>query len=199
MKRIVILGMDLSGKSLLTNELSEELGVNKRKKLLTPDKSTYIRCVEQMRNNNLSDVECLELFYEIYVKDYETFLKTESEKTDLLIQDNFGIIRNTANFYYKGYNIDKLLAILSEYPIPETSFFLTCSDSERMRRLEERLNFKEEDIYEKILREDLELFKKLETYTYQISKQLFNCEILDNSNITLEESKEHVLQRVLKK
>ena len=68
-----------------------------------------------------------------------------------------------------------------------------------MRRLEERLNFKEEDIYEKILREDLELFKKLETYTYQISKQLFNCEILDNSNISLEESKEYVLQRVLKK
>ena len=199
MKRIVILGMDLSGKSLLTNELSEELGVDKRKNLLTPDKSTYIRCVEQMKNNNLSDAKCLELFYEIYVKDYKTFLKTESEKTDLLIQDNFGIIRNIANFYYKGYNIDKLLAILSEYPIPETSFFLTCSDSERMRRLEERLNFKEEDIYEKILREDLELFKKLETYTYQISKQLFNCEILDNSNISLEESKEYVLQRVLKK
>lgn len=194
MNRILFLGMDLSGKSQNSKRVAETLGINSRSNLLTLNRELYKKAVNKMRTENLTDEEALCLFETIYQDDLNYFNILTEEQNTLLVQDNFGIIRNIANFYYKGHNVDKLIEILKCYEQPKHSFYLTCSKEERIKRLNER--DKPEDMYEKLLRKDPEAFYELDCIAHEIYSKYFDCEIIDNTHKTEEETLEYVLKKV---
>lgn len=198
MNRIIFIGMDLSGKSINSSNVAKALGLDVRKNLLTRDKTKYNQAVNKMKSENSSDEEALSLFNDIYQDDLNNFQNSLEEQNTFLVQDNLGIIRNIANFYYKGYDVKKLINILKSYEQPAHCFYLTCSGEERIKRLEERNN-KQEDIYEKLLRENPKAFFALNDIAYDICSQYFDCEQIDNTNITVEETAQYVLKKVMKK
>jgi len=196
MNRILFLGMDLSGKSHTSLNVANFLGRDIRSNLLTSDRIIYNEIVNNMRTKTLTDREKLYLFYKIYRHDLEAFKSSKENQSIPLIQDNFGIVRNIAYFYYKGYDVDCLIQILKAYPQSENCFYLRCSKEERIRRLEERVKSKTEGIYEKLLRENPDAFYELDRIAYDLYANYFDCCIYDNTNVTEEESLEHILERI---
>lgn len=84
------------------------------------------------------------------------------------------------------------------YPQPEHCFYLTCSGEERIRRLEERAENKTEDVYEKLLREDPKAFFKLDSIAFSLYANYFDCNFVNNTNMTEEETLQYVLKKVEK-
>lgn len=196
MNRIVFLGMDLSGKSHNSKRVSDALKVSSRSNLLTSNHKFYKEAVNKMRTENLSDADALNLFEIIYQDDLSYYINSTEEQRTFLIQDNFGIVRNIANFYYKGHNVNQLIEILKSYNQPLFSFYLTCSEEERTKRLNDRSKL--EDIYEKLLRENPKAFYELDTIAYEIYCKYFDCEIINTTNMTEEETLKYVLKKVKK-
>lgn len=196
MNRIVFLGMDLSGKSHNSKRVSDALKVSSRSNLLTSNHKFYKEAVNKMRTENLSDADALNLFEIIYQDDLSYYINSTEEQRTFLIQDNFGIVRNIANFYYKGHNVNQLIEILKSYNQPLFSFYLTCSEEERIKRLNDRSKL--EDIYEKLLRENPKAFYELDTIAYEIYCKYFDCEIINTTNMAEEETLKYVLKKVKK-
>lgn len=196
MNRILFLGMDLSGKSHASFNTANILGRDIRPNLLTIDRTIYNKAVNKMRTENLTDKEKLYLFGTIYQNDLDNFKHSTKEQDILLVQDNLGIVRNISYFYYMGYEVEDLIRILKSYPQPEHCFYLTCSNEERIRRLEERTKNKTEDVYEKLLRENPKIFFELDSISYNFYTNYFDCDFVNNTNMTEEETLQYVLKRV---
>ncbi len=196
MNSILFLGMDLSGKSQNSTALSKSLNIPLKSNLLSIKKSLYHEYVNKMKNMTLSDKEKLELFYEIYKNDLEQFNISEKFESHLYCQDNLGIIRNIAYFYYLGYDANHLIEIFKQYPHAKQVFYLTFSPEERMKRLNQRNKDKKDDIYEKLLRENPNMFFELDKLSLELYKNFFDCHILDNTDMTQPETLSCVLSKV---
>lgn len=199
MNRLLLLGMDLSGKSSAASELSRILNRRINSNILSTDKTNYNQLISIMRAGNLSDAEKIKLFEIIYKNDLCTFYSSISEQRLECIQDNLGIVRNIAYFYCTGHDVSNLITLLKYYPSVQFSFYLTCNKEERLKRLEERNKIKKEDIYEILLREHPQLFHEIDFISCEIYRKIFNGEIIDNSNLTEEETVQLILKRVNKR
>lgn len=190
--RITFLGMDLAGKSRVSTFIGSSLCRPVYGNLLSGDLSFYAKAVSRMRNETLADSEQVDLFEQIYTHDLECLRQNPRIQGEPAIQDNIGILRVLSYSHHLGRNICGLLDIFKSYPSPESAFYLTCSREERFRRLELRAGQKNEDIYEKLLREDPESFFAIDEYALSLYRDSFGCEVIDTTGSSEPEVFEYV-------
>ena len=194
--RILFLGMDLSGKSETAAYAGRVLGRTTYGNLLGADRTFYRSAVARMGSEVLTGEEQVRVFEEIYLNDLDNFQHQAAEHSLPAVQDNIGIVRVIAYNRHLGRNVCRLTEILESYPRPDLAIYLTCSKEERLRRLESRADQKKEDIYERLLRDDPKSFYDLDDYGLELSDETFGCEVIDTTDLSVEETLAHVLKKV---
>lgn len=184
LNRITFLGMDLAGKSEASAFTGSTLCRPVYGNLLGVDSSFYKKAVSRMRNEILADTEQVDLFEQIYTHDLECLRQNPGIQGEPAVQDNIGILRVLSYSHHLGRNVCGLFDIFRSYPSPESAFYLTCSREERFRRLELRASQKREDIYEKLLRKDPELFFAIDSYALNLYRDSFGCEVIDTTGLS---------------
>lgn len=192
LNRIIFLGMDLSGKSQTSAFIGSSLCRPVYGNLLGDDHSFYMNAVSRMRTETMADSEQVGLFEQIYTHDLECLRQNPRIQDEPAVQDNIGILRVLSYSHHLGRKICGLLDIFRSYPSPESAFYLTCSREERFRRLELRADQKKEDIYEKLLRKDPELFFAIDEHALNLYRDSFGCEVIDTTGSSETEVLEYV-------
>ena len=175
--KILIEGMDLSGKTTITKYLSAILNVNKiQKRTLSEDCAIYDFTVAQSKKGKLH-IDLINRLYTLAIS--EDLYNYKPNDNGIILQDSYFALRSYALMKLKyldtlAKDVYKLLQI---FPKPELAFYLTASTEERLKRNEKRDT--PMAYMEKLLLSNPKEFERIEENLRDITISLFDAEIIN--------------------
>ena len=175
--KILIEGMDLSGKTTITKYLSEILNVDRiQKRTLSDDCTIYNFTVAQSKKGKLP----MNLINNLYVLAIiEDLYNYKPKHNSLILQDSYFALRSYALMKqkYPDTLAKEVYKLLQLFPKPELVFYLTASTEERLRRNEKR--DKPMAYMEKMLVSNPIEFETIEKNLREITTSLFDVEVVN--------------------
>ena len=132
--KILIEGMDLSGKSTITADINSLINIKRiKQRTLSEQTSIYDFTVAQSKLGNLSQELISKLYCLAINEDLENYKITES---GIILQDSYFALRSYAlACQNKNFSLsDEIYSLLKKFPKPELSFYLTATTEERIKR-----------------------------------------------------------------
>ena len=175
--KILIEGMDLSGKTTITKYLSEILDVNKiQKRTLSDECAIYDFTVAQSKKGKLH-IDLINKLYTLAIS--EDLYNYKPNDNGIILQDSYFALRSYALMKqkYPDTLAKEVYKLLQLFPKPEFTFYLTASTEERLKRNEKR--DKTMAYMEKLLVSNPKEFEKIEKNLRDITISLFDTEIIN--------------------
>ena len=176
--KILIEGMDLSGKTTITKYLSEILDIDKiQQRTLSDSSAIYDFTVAQSKKGQLH-TDLINKIYTLAIS--EDLYNYKPNDNGIILQDSYFALRSYALMKKKypdtlAKDVYKLLQL---FPKPELTFYLTASTEERLRRNEKR--DKPMAYMEKLLVSNPKEFEEIEKNLRDIITSLFDTEIINS-------------------
>ena len=178
--KILIEGMDLSGKTTITKYLSEILDIDKiQQRTLSDSSAIYDFTVAQSKKGQLHT----DLINKLYTLAISVDLYYYKPKEDsIILQDSYVALRSYALMRqkYPDTLANDVYKLLQLFPKPELAFYLTASTEERIKRNEKR--DKPMAYMEKLLMSNPKEFEAIEKNLIDITKSLFDAEIINTQD-----------------
>ena len=136
--KILIEGMDLSGKTTITKYLSEILEINKiQERTLSDECAIYDFTVAQSKRGKLH-IEVINKLYTLAIS--EDLYNYKPNGNGIILQDSYFALRSYALMKqkYPDTLAKEVYKLLRLFPKPELTFYLTASTEERLKRNEKR-------------------------------------------------------------
>lgn len=178
--KILIEGMDLSGKTTITKYLSEILKVDKiQQRTLSDDTAIYDFTVAQSKKGKLHQ-DLINKLYTLAIS--EDLYNYKPKENSLILQDSYFALRSYALMKQKYPNTlsKEVYKLLQLFPKPELTFYLTASTEERVRRNEKR--DKPMAYMEKLLMSNPKEFETIEKNLRDITTSLFDAEVINTED-----------------
>ena len=175
--KILIEGMDLSGKTTITKYLSEILSVNKvQRRTLSEECAIYDFTVAQSKKGKLH-IDLINKLYTLAI--CEDLYNYKPNDNGIILQDSYFALRSYALMLqkYPDTLAKEVYKLLQLFPKPELKFYLTASTEERLKRNEKR--DKPMAYMEKLLVSNPKEFEKIEENLKNITINLFDAEIVN--------------------
>lgn len=175
--KILIEGMDLSGKTTIIKYLSEILGVDRiQERTLSDDCAIYDFTVAQSKKGKLHP-DLINKLYTLAIS--EDLYNYKPNDNGIILQDSYFALRSYALMKqkYPDTLAEEVYKLLQLFPKPELAFYLTASTEERLRRNEKR--DKPMAYMEKLLVSNPREFETIEKNLRDINASLFHAEIID--------------------
>lgn len=178
--KILIEGMDLSGKTTITKYLSELMSIERiQTRTLSDDSAIYDFTVAQSKKGKLHP-DLINKLYTLAI--YEDLYNYKPKEDSIILQDSYFALRSYALMQRKypetlAKEVHKLLQL---FPKPELAFYLTASTEERLRRNEKR--DKPMAYMEKLLVSNPKEFETIERNLRDITVSLFDAEIINTQD-----------------
>lgn len=175
--KILVEGMDLSGKTTITKYLSEILDVNKiQKRTLSDECAIYDFTVAQSKKGKLH-IELINKLYTLAIS--EDLYNYKLNDNGIVLQDSYFALRSYALMKqkYPDTLAKEVYKLLQLFPKPELTFYLTASTEERLKRNEKR--DKPMAYMEKLLVSNPKKFEEIEKNLREITTSLFDTEIIN--------------------
>lgn len=175
--KILIEGMDLSGKTTITKYLSEILGIDKiQERTISDDCAIYNFTVAQSKKGKLHP-DLINKLYTLAIS--EDLYNYTPKDNGIIIQDSYFALRSYALMKQKYPNTlaKEVYKLLQLFPKPELAFYLTASTEERLRRNEKR--DKPMAYMEKLLISNPREFEAIEKNLMEITTSLFDAEVIN--------------------
>ena len=178
--KILIEGMDLSGKTTIIKYLSEILGVDRiQERTLSDDCAIYDFTVAQSKKGKLHP-DLINKLYTLAIS--EDLYNYKPNDNGIILQDSYFALRSYALMKQKYPNTlaKEVYKLLQLFPKPELAFYLTASTEERLRRNEKR--DKPMAYMEKLLVSNPREFETIEKNLRDITTSLFNVEVINTQD-----------------
>ena len=178
--KILIEGMDLSGKTTITKYLSEILKVDKiQQRTLSDDTAIYDFTVAQSKKGKLHQ-DLINKLYTLAIS--EDLYNYKPKENCLILQDSYFALRSYALMKQKYPNTlsKEVYKLLQLFPKPELTFYLTASTEERIRRNKKR--DKPMAYMEKLLMSNPKEFETIEKNLREITTSLFDAEVINTED-----------------
>lgn len=178
--KILIEGMDLSGKTTIIKYLSEILGVDRiQERTLSDDCAIYDFTVAQSKKGKLHP-DLINKLYTLTIS--EDLYNYKPNDNGIILQDSYFGLRSYALMKQKYPNTlaKEVYKLLQLFPKPELAFYLTASTEERLRRNEKR--DKPMAYMEKLLVSNPREFETIEKNLRDITTSLFNVEVINTQD-----------------
>ena len=178
--KILIEGMDLSGKTTITKYLSEILSVDKiQKRTLSDECSIFDFTVAQSKKGKLHP-ELINKLYTLAIT--EDLYNYKPRDNGIILQDSYFALKSYALMKQKYPNTlaKEVYKLLQLFPKPELAFYLTASTEERLRRNEKRN--KPMAYMEKLLVSNPREFETIEKNLRDITTSLFDTEVINTQD-----------------
>lgn len=192
--KILIEGMDLSGKSTITADINSLTNIKRiKQRTLSDQTSIYDFTVAQSKLGYLSQELISKLYCLAINEDLENYKITES---GIVLQDSYFALRSYAlACQNKDFSLsDEIYSLLRKFPKPELSFYLTATTEERIKR---NLNRDKPMAYmEKMLMSNPKKFEGIEECLRNGVIELFNAEVIDTSKISHNEVAEYISKKI---
>lgn len=175
--KILIEGMDLSGKTTITKYLSEILNIDKvQERILSGDCAIYDFTVAQSKKGKLH-TDLINKLYTLAIS--EDLYNYKPNNNGIVLQDSYFALRSYALMKqkYPDTLANEVYKLLQIFPKPELAFYLTASTEERIRRNEKR--DKPMAYMEKLLLSNPKEFETIEENLRKITTDLFDAEVID--------------------
>lgn len=175
--KILIEGMDLSGKTTITRYLSEILEIDKiQERTLSDSSAIYDFTVAQSKKGELHQ-DLINRLYTLAIS--EDLYKYKPRDNCIILQDSYFALRSYALMKEKYPNTlaKEVYKLLQLFPKPELSFYLTASTEERLRRNKQR--DKPMAYMEKLLVSNPTEFEAIEKNLRDITTSLFGVEVIN--------------------
>lgn len=175
--KILIEGMDLSGKTTIIRYLSGILDTSIiRERTLSAHSTIYDFTVAQSKQGNLH-IDLINRLYTLAIS--EDLYNYKPEDGCIVLQDSYFALRSYALMKqkYPDTLAEEVYKLLQLFPKPELAFYLTASTEERLRRNEKR--DKPMAYMEKLLVSNPREFETIEKNLRDITASLFHAEIID--------------------
>ena len=192
--KILIEGMDLSGKTTITKYLSEILRINKiRERTLSDSCSIYDFTVALSKKGTLH-IDLINKLYTLAIS--EDLCNYKLENNGIILQDSYFALRSYALMKQKYPNTlaIEVYKLLQLFPKPELTFYLTATTEERIRGNQNRN--KPMAYMEKLLLSNPEEFETIEKNLRDINISLFDAEIIDTQDKTPNEIALYIASKI---
>ena len=175
--KILIEGMDLSGKTTITRYLSGILEIDKiQERTLSDSSAIYDFTVAQSKKGELHE----DLINRLYtLANSEDLYNYKPRDNCIILQDSYFALRSYALMKEKYPNTlaKEVYKLLQLFPKPELGFYLTASTEERLRRNKQR--DKPMAYMEKLLVSNPTEFEAIEKNLRDITTSLFGVEVIN--------------------
>ena len=178
--KILIEGMDLSGKTTITKYLSEILDIDKiQQRTLSDSSAIYDFTVAQSKKGQLH-TDLINKLYTLAIS--EDLYNYKSKEDSIILQDSYFALRSYALMRqkYPDTLANDVYKLLQLFPKPELAFYLTASTEERIKRNEKR--DKPMAYMEKLLMSNPKEFEAIEKNLRDITTSLFDAEIINTQD-----------------
>ena len=178
--KILIEGMDLSGKTTITKYLSEILDIDKiQQRTLSDSSAIYDFTVAQSKKGQLH-TDLINKLYTLAIS--EDLYNYKPKEDSIILQDSYFALRSYALMRqkYPDTLANDVYKLLQLFPKPELAFYLTASTEERIRRNEKR--DKPMAYMEKLLMSNPKEFEAIEKNLRDITTSLFDAEIINTQD-----------------
>lgn len=178
--KILIEGMDLSGKTTITKYMSEILSVDRiQKRTLSNECSIFDFTVVQSKKGKLHP-ELINKLYTLAI--IEDLYNYKPRDNGIILQDSYFALKSYALMKQKYPNTlaKEVYKLLQLFPKPELAFYLTTSTEERLRRNEKR--DKPMAYMEKLLVSNPREFETIEKNLRDITTSLFDAEVINTQD-----------------
>ena len=178
--KILIEGMDLSGKTTITKYLSEILDIDKiQQRTLSDSSAIYDFTVAQSKKGQLH-TDLINKLYTLAIS--EDLYNYKPKEDSIILQDSYFALRSYALMRqkYPDTLAKEVYKLLQLFPKPELTFYLTASTEERLRRNEKR--DKPMAYMEKLLMSNPKEFEAIEKNLRDITTSLFDAEIINTQD-----------------
>lgn len=183
--KILIEGMDLSGKTTITKYLSEILdNAQIRQRTLSGESAIFDFTVAQSKKGKLHN----DLINELYTLAIsEDLYNYQPRENGIILQDSYFALRSYALMKEKYPNslAKEVYKLLQLFPKPELAFYLTASTEERIKRNEKR--DKPMAYMERLLMSNPKEFDTIDKNLRDINVSLFGAKIIDTQYKTPQE------------
>ena len=184
-KKFLIEGMDLSGKTTITEYLSEIINIDRiQTRTLSNDSAIYDFTVAQSKKGK-SHPDLINRLYTLAI--YEDLYNYKPKRDFITLQDSYFALRSYALIKekYPDTLAKEVYKLLQLFPKPELAFYLTASTEERIRRNEKR--DKPMAYMEKLLVSNPKEFETIERNLKDITVSLFDAEVINTQDKKPEE------------
>lgn len=178
--KILIEGMDLSGKTTIIKYLSEILEVDRtQQRTLSDGCAIYDFTVAQSKKGKLHPDLINKLYTLAIMEDLYNYKPADN---GIILQDSYFALRSYALMkqQYPDTLAKEVYKLLLLFPKPELTFYLTASTEERLRRNEKR--DKPMAYMEKLLVSNPREFETIEKNLRDITTSLFNAEVINTQD-----------------
>ena len=178
--KILIEGMDLSGKTTITKYLSEILDIDKiQQRTLSDSSAIYDFTVAQSKKGQLH-TDLINKLYTLAIS--EDLYNYKPKEDSIILQDSYFALRSYALMLqkYPDTLANDVYKLLQLFPKPELAFYLTASTEERIKRNEKR--DKPMAYMEKLLMSNPKEFEAIEKNLRDITTSLFDAEIINTQD-----------------
>ena len=175
--KILIEGMDLSGKTTITRYLSGILEIDKiQERTLSDSSAIYDFTVAQSKKGELHQ-DLINRLYTLAIS--EDLYNYKPRDNCIILQDSYFALRSYALMKEKYPNTlaKEVYKLLQLFPKPELGFYLTASTEERLRRNKQRN--KPMAYMEKLLVSNPTEFEAIEKKLRDITTSLFGVEVIN--------------------
>ena len=175
--KILIEGMDLSGKTTITRYLSGILEIDKiQERTLSDSSAIYDFTVAQSKKGELHE-DLINRLYTLAIS--EDLYNYKPRDNCIILQDSYFALRSYALMKEKYPNTlaKEVYKLLQLFPKPELGFYLTASTEERLRRNKQR--DKPMAYMEKLLVSNPTEFEAIEKNLRDITTSLFGVEVIN--------------------
>lgn len=183
--KILIEGMDLSGKTTITKYLSEILdNAQIRQRTLSGESTIFDFTVAQSKKGKLH-TDLINELYTLAIS--EDLYNYQPRENGIILQDSYFALRSYALMKekYPDTLAKKVYKLLQLFPKPELAFYLTVSTEERIKRNEKR--DKPMAYMERLLMSNSREFETIDENLRNINVSLFDAEIIDTQDKTPQE------------
>ena len=178
--KILIEGMDLSGKTTITKYLSEILDIDKiQQRTLSDSSAIYDFTVAQSKKGQLH-TDLINKLYTLAIS--EDLYNYKPKEDSIILQDSYFALRSYALMRqkYPDTLANDVYKLLQLFPKPELAFYLTASTEERIKRNEKRDT--PMAYMEKLLMSNPKEFEAIEKNLRDITTSLFDAEIINTQD-----------------
>lgn len=192
--KVLIDGMDLSGKTTISNDLNSTIDIKRIKQRTLSDQTPiYDFTVAQSKLGNMSQESISKLYCLAVREDLENY---EVSKSGIIIQDSYFALKSYALALENNNDIlaQELYDLLKSFPKPELSFYLTATMEERIRRNLQRS--KPMAYMEKLLMLNPEKFQNIEKHLKKGAVELFDTEIIDTTDVSRDEVASYISEKI---
>ena len=191
--KILIEGMDLSGKTTITKYLSGIMDIDKiQRRTISDSCEIYDFAVAQSKKGNLH-TDLINKLYTLAIS--EDLYNYEPNNNGIILQDSYFALRSYAlmKYRYPDTLAKEVYGLLQLFPKPELTFYLTASTPERVKRNEKR--DKPMAYMERLLLSNPSEFEAIEKNLKDITTSLFDAEIIDTQGKKPNEIAQYIKKR----